>query len=641
MCQGAADAALMTHTDAVEVSMVRPAACRETDLNVFDTEATMELAIMARWSKESVARRLRARIDDMAMDGTLAALAARNPPEPTSGAMRLAGQVRENYRRRLWQLLFVATVMLLGASGWFIRVLRRDLAIRKRTQMKLQRSEERLAHAHRIAGLGHWEIDARTGESTWSDSARRIAGIGDGDHRWEAFLAHVPTDEVDRVRTAFRETLEAGKPLKTEYALTLPGAGRRFVRQYAEAIRDQAGGIACISGTVQDVTDYKQLEEQFWQAQKLETVGQFAGGIAHDFNNLLTVMNGYSEMVVAGLPETDPLRGYVDEIRTAGQRAASLTAQLLTFSRRQPGNLVSLDLNVAVRDAGKMLKRLVGERIRIETALQPARAVKADFGQVHQLLMHLVVNARDAMPGGGVITIATSNVQIDRVAAAGHAPGEYVRLTVKDTGAGIDEKIKARIFEPFFTTKPKGLGTGLGLATVYGIVKNSDGWISVDSEPGKGTSFHVFFGATDASPKTAEPGAVSGAAPRGAETILVVEDQEEVRMLTAKILRRYGYRVLEVASGEEALPVLRNPAVHVDLLLTDIVMPGMSGHELVRMARLEGFDVAALLVSGYSDRVHDMSESGVPYLAKPYAPAALAAAVRKALDARAAGAARV
>lgn len=400
--------------------------------------------------------------------------------------------------------------------------------------------------------------------------------------------------------------------------------------------------VAAIVNNYRDVTDRRMLEEQVILAQKMEAIGRLAGGVAHDFNNILTAIGGYTDLLLADLPPDDQRRRDVEEIHQAAQRAASLTRQLLAFSRRQVLQPKVINLNSLVPDIEKMLRRLIGEDILFATVLHPRLGnVRADPGQLEQVIVNLVVNARDAMPKGGRITIETRNVELDESYAADHpgvTPGRYVMLAVTDTGVGMDDETKARIFEPFFTTKVRGKGTGLGLATVYGIVQQTGGHIWPYSEPGKGTTMRVYLPRVD---EPADPLERPGEAPlellRGSETILLVEDEVPVRSVTRQLLERNGYTVLEAADGPAALALIDGGSGgrHIDLLLTDVIMPGMSGRELAVELRARRPDLRVLYMSGYTDDAvvrHGMLEPGLAYLEKPFRPATLLRKVREVLQ---------
>lgn len=411
-------------------------------------------------------------------------------------------------------------------------------------------------------------------------------------------------------------------------------------------IHDQAGKLTGFVAAKRDVTERVSLENQLKQAQKLESLGRLAGGVAHDFNNLLTVIIGYSEMCLGRLPDGDPLRGLLMEIRKAGDQAEGLTRQLLAFSRKQVITLRPVDLNELILESSKMLGRIVGEDIRIVTELdQEAGHVLADPGQLNQILMNLVVNARDAMPSGGTFTVRSSRLQLDPLAAAslpGTNPGAYVVMEVSDTGVGMSEEIRQKVFEPFFTTKPEGAGTGLGLSTVYGIVRQAGGWIKVESQPGTGTTFLIGLprvGLPDSQAVRVKPPA---AEPRGSETVLVLEDQREVRKLVLAVLKEYHYQTLEASSGDEALAIVQGHDGPIHLMLTDVIMPGMTGKQSADRLKLLRPEMKVLYMSGYTDEVisrEGLLASGVHYLMKPFTAQELARKIRVALGTPTAGSA--
>jgi PAS domain S-box-containing protein len=391
----------------------------------------------------------------------------------------------------------------------------------------------------------------------------------------------------------------------------------------------------------QDITERKRLEEQLYQSQKMEAIGRLAGGMAHDFNNILMVIIGYSEFLLDRYrDELDPLHKELEQIRRAGERAAALTRQLLAFSRKQVLQPQVLDLNLVVADMVKMLQRLIGEDIDLNIALEPALGhVEADPNQIEQVILNLVVNARAAMPQGGKLTIETANVELDEMYAHWHAeakPGSYVMLAVSDTGCGMDAATKAHLFEPFFTTKAQGQGTGLGLATVYGIVKQSGGDIWVYSEPGQGATFKVYLPRIEEAVGPLQPNSAGTELPQGWETILLVEDEEGVRELIRTLLQSSGYTVLAAANGGEALLICEKYFGPIHLLITDVVMPHMSGPELVERLALLRPGLQALYMSGYSDEAiinHGMFERSLVFLQKPFTQADLKCRVRKILDA--------
>ena len=400
-----------------------------------------------------------------------------------------------------------------------------------------------------------------------------------------------------------------------------------------------APGGECVGLTIVDTTERKALEGQLLQAQKMEAVGRLAGGIAHDFNNMLTAVMSYSDLLLQDLAATDPRREDVAEIASAARRAAALTRQLLAFSRQQVLQAWPLDLNATVVEIEKMLGRLIGADVRVVTHLEPHLGiVKADPGQIEQVLMNLAVNARDAMVNGGTLTIETANATLDDAYARAHpatAPGDYVMLSVSDTGSGMSPQVQARIFEPFFTTKERGKGTGLGLSTVYGIVKQSGGNIRVYSEPGRGTTFRIYLPRVDAVPADAAASDRRPPAHRGSEVILLVEDDAAVRTVVARILRAAGYAVLEANNGAQALHICENPDLGVDLIITDIVMPEMGGREFARALGDLCPGSRMLFMSGYMEfgvNHGALLAPGAAFIEKPFTMEALARKVREVLD---------
>jgi PAS domain S-box-containing protein len=390
--------------------------------------------------------------------------------------------------------------------------------------------------------------------------------------------------------------------------------------------------------TFLDLSQQKKLEEQLRQAQKMDAFGQLAGGVAHDFNNLLTVISGYSELLLQSAPPDDPSRELLEEIRKAGERAGSLTRQLLAFSRKQVLAPKVLDVNDVVRDTEKMLHRVIGEDIRLTATLHPQLgSVTADQGQLEQIILNLAVNARDAMPQGGRLTIETSNVVFDQDYAMFHAdvrPGSYVMLAVTDTGIGMTGEVRRRVFEPFFTTKGTGKGTGLGLAVVHGIVKQSDGTIEVYSEPGRGTSFKIYLPRVEQAATSGKSRADLGPPPRGTETLLLVEDEDAVRALARFTLQQCGYTVLEASHGEEAISVATKHREKIHMLVTDVVMPGLGGRVLAEQLLGLHPEMKVLYLSGYTDDAivrHGILHEQVNFLQKPFSPNALAHQVREVL----------
>jgi PAS domain S-box-containing protein len=411
------------------------------------------------------------------------------------------------------------------------------------------------------------------------------------------------------------------------------------VRESARGFRDDSGTLAYISGTVEDITEQRQLEDRYLQSQKVQAIGQLAGGIAHDFNNVLTTISGYSEMLEKGPSLDAGERKHLSQIRKAADRAASLTHQLLAFSRKQTLQPRVIQLPAVIADMDQMLQRLVGEHIKLRTiSTSGISAVKADPGQIQQVVLNLVVNARDAMPRGGDLTIEMANLELDASYSKLHpevAPGRYVMLAVSDNGTGMTAEVKARVFEPFFTTKPPGSGTGLGLATCHGIVRQSGGHITVYSELGHGTTFKVFLPAVSEASRSGVGSTAPFPQPRGgAETVLLVEDDDAVRGMSEAQLTSFGYNVLTAANGVEAIS-RHSDNSDIRILITDVVMPDMGGRELSRRMRLLRPHLRVLFTSGYTfDAIEhaDLLEAGTRFLQKPYTSAQLAATVRELLD---------
>jgi PAS domain S-box-containing protein len=401
------------------------------------------------------------------------------------------------------------------------------------------------------------------------------------------------------------------------------------------AVTDESGPRYVIV-MIEDISEQKRLAEMYRQSQKLEAVGRLAGGVAHDFNNLLTTINGISDLMLSEIDPNSPFHDDLRQILDAGRRAAGLTRQLLAFGRKQVLKPALIDVNAVLVEMGGLIPRVVGEDVRCTFKPQPGLpAAKVDKTQLEQVIMNLVVNARDAMPSGGSVLIETHVAHINghQAQAYGTTAGEYVKISVTDTGIGMDQATRDRAFEPFFTTKPLGKGTGLGLATVYGIVKQSGGGILVDSEPGAGTTFHIAFPAqhdvADATPDEPEPAVDSGA-----EVVLVVEDEDTVRALFVRVLRRAGYDVLEARNGLEALVMSEEHSGEIDIMVTDVIMPGMNGPEAVKRLLRRRPRMKVLYISGYTEDIVLQQDAGktLNHLQKPVSPATLCLAVRHVLD---------
>ncbi len=439
-----------------------------------------------------------------------------------------------------------------------------------------------------------------------SPSYERLLGYSPEELRGSVGFEQIHPDDRPKVIEAAEQAKRSGHGRRVEYRMRHKDGGWVSLESTASAVRDSKGQVQKLVIVNRDITERKQLEQQLQMAQKVEAIGRLSGGIAHDFNNILGVIIGYTEALQKRMPPENAFRDAIDEIQRAAKRAASLTQQLLAFSRKQVLEPKILDLNAVVREMEKMLGSLLGEHI--ELVLTPSDSlgmVKADRTQLEQVILNLSVNARDAMAEGGKLTIETSKVEMDEANPARPAymlPGTYVLLKVTDTGCGMTREVQAHIFEPFFTTKAKGQGTGLGLATVYGVVKQSGGYILVNSEPGKGAAFEVYLPSIEASAEIAnEPPAVVKRPRKTDATVLLVEDEASLRKLTRDVLQENGYTVLEAADASQALAIAKR-SVGIDLLLTDVVMPGLSGRALADAFAISHPDTRVLFMSGYADR---------------------------------------
>ncbi len=518
----------------------------------------------------------------------------------------------------------------------FYTVVVRDVTERQQAEDALRRSEALLRRAEAMAHVAGWTYEVATGVYVSSEEGARICGLPPGPHTAAELAAAVHPDDRARLEAALAGA-RAGVPFEIEHRLVV-GGRVKWVNVRGEPEADAGERVVRVIGVTQDITARRLLEEQVRQAQKMEAIDRLAGGVAHDFNNLLTVINGYSSLLLRSLPPRDPARDLATEIHKAGERAAELTGQLLSIARPAPAESQVIDPNAVVAEMGNLLRRLVGDDVTLTTRLDPAVSrVRADPGQFGRVLMNLAANARDAMPGGGRLTVETRDAELGDDYARAHTgvePGAYVLTAVTDTGVGMPPEVRARLFEPFFTTKKPGAGTGLGLAMVYGIVKQAGGHLDVYSEVGVGTAFKVYL------PAVVGPAAAGPPAPvavrGGAETVLLVEDQEDVQRFARLALQSYGYTVLAAADGEEALRVLdAHPAV--DVLVSDVVMPGMSGPEVAAALRARAPRVGVLFTSGYSDDAidrHGPVPADAAFLQKPYTPLALARTVRDVLDRR-------
>jgi PAS domain S-box-containing protein len=533
-------------------------------------------------------------------------------------------------RRLLWAgavllLLQMITILVLIADFW----------LRKKAERELRESRETLSRAQRIARIGLWSRNPATGELTWSEEVYRIFGADPSSFKpsYETFLSLVHPADRSRVDAIVRSSDARRQSRVLEFRIQLPSGEERYVRSTGEWFTGPDGKPR-VAGMVQDITEIKHTEELLRQMQRTEAVGTLAGGVAHDFNNLLTVINGYSQLLAGALDPSDPRFQHVREIQRAGERAAELTRQLLAFSRRQILSPRLFDLNQLVRDSVGLLKPVLGDSVRLELDLAGSLClVHADPLQIEQVLINLAANARDAMPKGGCFRIRTATLLLTEFSGGAEEairPGRYVELTVSDTGIGMDEETRRRVFEPFFTTKPEGKGTGLGLASVYGVVRQSGGWIAVSSAPGLGTTFRILLPlAEGAVPPHPEPSQQRASAT--AKRVLVLDHHPPTSQLVGLALRQAGYQV-EFAPDEDSLSRMMEAAPKNNpfrVLLVDLRMPHISGLELVRRLRSRYPHLRALMLFA------DPLQSGAPelqhgeaHIDAPVTPAAVIEAVR-------------
>jgi two-component system, cell cycle sensor histidine kinase and response regulator CckA len=522
-----------------------------------------------------------------------------------------------------------------------VAVLAVDISRRKLAEAALRESEQRFRLMAETIQDVFW-IDTPSFdriiyvspayEQVWGRSCQEL------DQHPHRFVESIHPEDRDRALATVAAAREKGSPSDQEYRIVKPDGAVRWIHDRGFPIRDDQGRVTLFTGVARDITEQKALEQQLLQAQKMEAVGRLAGGIAHDFNNLLMAITGYGELMRSKVLKDDPLYGYLENILKAGDRATALTQQLLTFSRQKVIHPQAVDLNRVIMDLEPMLRRLIGEDIDLEVVTdgRPG-AVKADPGQLGQIVMNLVVNARDAMPQGGRLTLKTGPVNFtvgchNRFGLT--PPGAYVLLEVQDAGVGMDEATQAHVFEPFFTTKEPGKGTGLGLSTVYGIVKQSEGYLDLESSPGAGSTFTIYLPRLEGGVEPAKAKIPVTAHFRGEDTILLVEDEDVLRGLLAKFLRLYGYTVLEARHGGEALLTCERHPGPIHLMVTDVVMPQMSGRELAdRLAPLRP-EMQIIYMSGYTEEAlvqHDVADLSVAFLQKPFKPVELARRVRAVL----------
>ncbi len=522
-----------------------------------------------------------------------------------------------------------------------------EITSEKKAQYALRQSESLLRQAQHLAHIGHWELDLKTDHLTWSDEIFRIFEI---DYckfgaSYETFLNATHPEDREMVNRAYTESVQSRTPYIIEHRLQFPDDRIKYVQERCETFYDDDGTPLRSLGTVQDITgnkliedENKRLQAQFVQAQKMESVGRLAGGVAHDFNNMLCVIMGHLDLAFIDMNDNSPIHTTLTEIKNAAQRSAALTRQLLGFARQQPIVPIILNMNYTIDNMLKLLRRLIGDNIELKWIPgADLGRIKIDPAQVDQILANLCVNARDAISEVGTITIETQNIFFDESYCEEHPgfqAGTYVMLAVSDNGIGMEKITMARLFEPFYTTKKMGEGTGLGLATIYGIVKQNNGFINVYSEPGKGSTFRIYMPCHEGDEERKQEIKVCATPMGGNESILLIEDEMMILNFCRKILEKYGYRVLSANTPEEALTLIEKHTGLIDLLVTDIVMPGMSGKDIAAKVSASFPDVKTLYMSGYTANViadHGLLYAGINFLQKPFSAIALAEKVRTTL----------
>ena len=531
---------------------------------------------------------------------------------------------------------FFSVTFTPAAGAGYVNLYGRDITELKLAERELRESRTRLAEAQSIAHIGNWQWMIESGDLIWSDEVYRVFARKPGEFppTYERFLQCVHPDDRQAVQDAVNHSVSTGERYSIEHRVIRPNGEIRFVHEQGEVFRSEAGIPVRMAGTVQDITERVQLEEQLRQAAKMEAIGRLAGGVAHDFNNYLTAIRGFASLLQAEPGLDDGMRYSLEQIQKAADRSAALTRQLLAVGRRTVIRKEMIDLNSALEDLAKSLRHMLGEHI--ELAIRPAQdqpKVRADRSQLHQVILNLVINARDAMPDGGTVTITTQTTDSHPPDAE---PGRYVLLSISDTGTGISGELLPHIFEPFYTTREAQGGTGLGLATVHGIITQSGGYVSVESSPGEGSTFKVYLPAVmeeaDVSERSKKPETIRP----GSGTILVVEDDRAVRIFVSRVLRQYGYEVIEAGTADEALALADGRSGPIDLLVSDVIMPGMNGLQLARKLRERQPGLPALFISGYTKNAipnRDLVAADIDLLTKPFDPDELAARVQRALKA--------
>ena len=644
LCTGEVAGAFLESRLALAVLRERPAQCASADLQAHLLPGAHALGVGSTFAAAGAADRIRNEISALARDGTLAVLMARYSffgLSDTRATYDLL-EAQEGNRRLLW--VIAGLTLALAITLWLAWSLRAARRAAERARLAETEMLTRYRVASRAASDAIGELDFATRRVTWSEAIETLyrGPVPDLETSLDWCESRLPPEDGERLRRKAEELVERGEDsIEDEFRFRCADGSYARVVGRGYVVRDEGGGRPRMIGALLDVTRRRQLEEELLQAQKMEAMGRLAGGVAHDFNNLLTAILGCADLAAARTGNDERTAAYVREIVKAAGRASDLTRQLLAFSRRQVLHPEVISLNAVVADMEALLRRLIGEHI--ELIVRPAPdllMVRADAGQIGQVLLNLCLNGRDAMPRGGCLVIETANVvriEGDPAHPKELKAGPYVVITVKDNGSGMDAQTLSHLFEPFFTTKERGRGTGLGLSSSYGTIRQSGGNIAVESEVARGSTFRVYLPQVDAPPSgtaaTSPSAAVSGTLQRGSETILLVEDEEGVRTLVAQVLREQGFTVLEAKSGSEASRICRELARPVDLLLTDVVLPDLNGPELAERVQPVQPGMKVLYMSGYADGalLEDLRRRGGALLAKPFMPEAMLRRVRETL----------
>jgi PAS domain S-box-containing protein len=648
VCKARVDAGFMDVYTAIAALLAQPRCEGHTLRWIAVPDSQTKLGVGATFEARAVADAIREEIGIMAREGSVAPIVGKWGFTPAQNLVSFGALV--DAKRRVARLAAATTVfaLLFGLACWQTIIVMRERGRSRRTEKALREADQKLVLMANNLKEMVLAFDMNRKLIYVNPAVEKLTGYSVAEYTVRGFIDWIHPEDRSNMLSHWDGLFLHGTSYQDqEYRLVTKNGDLKWVSATWGPILDERGRQVGVQGSERDITDRKCAVEALhlaelrnMQSQKMESIGRLAGGIAHDFNNLLTIINGYAELLLLETGPQSPQNAPLEQIRHAGARAADLTRQLLAYSRKQVMHLQPLDLNTVVTGSQQMFQRLLGEEIQMIVKLQPALGlVMAEAGQMHQVLMNLLVNARDAMPRGGKVFVETSNVAIGADHIADHpdaVPGPTVLLEVTDGGVGIDDETKKNIFEPFFTTKEIGAGTGLGLATVYGIVKQSQGWIALYTEVGRGTSFKIYLPRiAGGSPQQISTVETARGAVGGKETVLVVEDQEEVRTFASRVLESYGYTVLTAPDGPKALALAADHFSSIHILLTDVVMPGMNGRQLAELLTAQRPAIKVLYTSGYTQDViahHGVLDADVDYLSKPYSPDALAARLREALD---------